>query len=114
MIEVRELTHGYIQAFNARRIEKVADYMAQDFALTDPSVFNLTPKTKVLDYIQDLFDANEELSFVANRILVDGNISVIHFSLTIGNTILDGVDVITWEGEKMIEMHAYLTQRPAR
>lgn len=113
MIKIRELTQGYVQAFNARRIEKVANYMAQDFALTDPAIFNLTPKKKVIDYIQDLFDANKELSFVAKRILVDGNCSVIHFSLTLGNTILDGVDVITWDGEKMIEMHAYLTQRPS-
>lgn len=112
-MKVRELTHGYVQAFNARSIEKLADYLAQDFTLTDPGVFNLTPKIKVLDYIQDLFDANEKLSFVANRILVDGNYSVIHFSLTLSDTILDGVDVITWEGEKMIKMHAYLTQRPS-
>jgi ketosteroid isomerase-like protein len=112
MADIRALTQGYVLAFNSRSLENVADYMAQDFALTDPEVFNLTPKPKVLNYIQELFDANEGLSFVANRILVDGNASAIHFSLTLCKTVLDGVDLITWEGEKMVKMHAYLTPRP--
>lgn len=112
MADIRALTQGYVQAFNSRSLENIANYMAQDFELTDPEVFKLTPKPKVINYIQELFDANEVLSFVANRILVDGNVSVIHFSLTLGKNVLDGVDLITWDGEKMVKMHAYLTLRP--
>lgn len=111
MTDIRALTKAYVQAFNSRNLESVADYMVEEFALTDPKVFNLSPKLEVLNYIQELFENNEGLSFVTNRILVEGNASVIHFSLTLGETILDGVDLIIWKGTKMVKMYAYLTPR---
>ena len=111
MSDIRTLTAAYVAAFDARDLDKVAGFMAEDFELTDPEVTALTPKPAVLDYIKGLFDANTDLSFTAHRVLVDGDASVIHFTLTLGETVLDGVDLITWAAGKMVSMQAYLTPR---
>ena len=111
MTEIRTLTASYVAAFDARDIDAVAGFLADGFALTDPEVSGLTPKANALSYIEGLFQANESLSFKAHRIVVDGNVSAIHFSLTLSETVLDGVDVIVWDGDRMTSMHAYLTPR---
>lgn len=111
MTNLRTSTERYVEAFNAKDLDRVASHMAHNFKLTDPEVTALTPKTEVVEYIKCLFDTNEFLRFVAHRILVDGDTSVIHFTLTLGDSVLDGVDVITWDDAQMTSMHAYLTPR---
>ena len=111
MPDLRALTHTYVAAFDARELDAVAGFFADDFALTDPEVTALTPKPAVLDYVGGLFTGNPDLAFTAHAIVVDGDISVIHFTLTLGETVLDGVDLITWRGDRMATMHAYLTPR---
>ena len=111
MTDIRKLTTDYVTAFHTRDLHKVAEHLADDFTLTDPEVTSLTPKNSVLDYINQLFDTHENLSFEAHSILVDDGASAIHFSLTLGEEIFDGVDLIHWKVGKMTSMHAYLTPR---
>ena len=111
MNNIRALTQGYGASFDARDIDAVANYFAPDFVLTDPEVTNLTPMAAARDYVGGLFDANPALSFVAHNIVVDGDISVIHFTLTMSDTVLDGIDLIRWQGAHMAAMHAYLSPR---
>ena len=111
MADIRQLTAGYVAAFDARDMDKLAEYLADGFELTDPDVTALTPKSDVLDYIRGLFYTNKTLSFEAHCILVEGDTSVIHFTLTLGLVVLDGVDVINWKSGKMTSMQAYLTPR---
>lgn len=111
MTDIRKLTTDYVTAFHTRDLVKVAEYLADDFTLTDPEVTSLTPKSNVLDYINALFDTHENLSFEAHSILIDDGASAIHFTLKLGEEIFDGVDVIHWEAGKMTSMHAYLTSR---
>ena len=111
MVDLRKLTEDYISAFDTCDLDRVAEFLADGFELTDPEVTALTPKKKVLEYIGELFDANESLSFEAHSIFVDGNASVVHFTLILDEIVLDGVDVIAWQSGKMISMQAYLTPR---
>lgn len=111
MADLREKTQAYVDAFAARDLDGVATYMADDFRLSDPEVSNLMPKAPVLDYIKKLFDTYPDLSFVAHKIAVDSEVSVIHFTLTLGETVLDGVDFIIWGDGMMRAMDAYLTPR---
>ncbi len=111
MNDIRKLTEGYVAAFNARNLDEVAYYLAERFELTDPEVTALSPKVDVLKYIGELFDAQTNMSFEAHLILIDDNVSVIHFTLTLGTLVFDGVDIITWEFQKMTSMKAYLTPR---
>lgn len=111
MADIRRLTADYVAAFDSCDLQRVASFLSERFELTDPEVTELTPKASVLEYINGLFESNGNLDFAARRILVDGDVSVIHFTLTLGETELDGVDVIEWEAGKMVSMHAYLTPR---
>ena len=111
MSDIRKLTEKYVSAFDARDLDKVASFLADDFELTDPEVKELTPKKDVLQYIEDLFVSKETLSFRAHNIFVDGNTSVIHFTLKLDSLILDGVDLVTWNADRMTHMTAYLQQR---
>ena len=111
MTDLRKLTWDYVAAFNARNLDKVGSFFAEEFELTDPEVTAITPKGNVLNYIKNLFDAHDNLHFEAHNIIVDGNTSVIHFTLKLGKLVLDGVDIITWKSNKMLNMKAYLTPR---
>lgn len=111
LTDIRDLTAGYVAAFNARDLDKVAVYLAEGFELTDPDVTALTPKNKVLAYIRELFEAHEFFSLHARAILVDGDTSVVHFTLTLGAQVIDGVDIIKWKAGQMINMKAYITPR---
>ncbi len=109
MNDVRTLTEAYVAAFDSCDLEAVASLMAGEFTLTDPEVTELAPKVAVLDYISNLFIANPQLSFKADTILVDGDMSAIEFSLELASGSLRGVDVIAWRAGKMISMRAHLT-----
>lgn len=111
MVNIRKLTEDYIAAFDSCDLDQIAELLAAGFELTDPDVMALTPKKKVLEYIKELFDTHESLSFEAHLILVDGDVSVIHFSLTLDSLVFDGVDIINWQEQKMTHMKAYLTPR---
>ena len=111
MGDIKKLTEKYVAAFNSRDLAKVESLLSKEFELTDPEVQALTPKADVLNYIKRLFDAHASFRFEAHEIIVDRNKSVIHFTLALGKTVLDGVDVITWNSGQMTKMYAYLTSR---
>lgn len=111
MTNIRKLTEDYAAAFDIRDLDKVVHHFAEDFQLTDPDIAELTPKGAVTNYIARLFAAHKALSFEAHDIIVDGDKSVIHFTLKLDQITLDGVDVISWKSGKMTCMQAYLTQR---
>lgn len=101
----------YIEAFNSRSIEIVADFFSEEFTLNDPSV-NIKGKSEVLTYISELFENNTNLQFKSNNILVDRQRSVIEFELTIDDVVLIGTDVVFWNNDnKMISMNAYLHEK---
>lgn len=110
MTDIRKLTESYVRAFDEKNLSAVAELMEENFFLTDPEVTELTPKASVLEYISVLFEENgPPFSFEADRILVDGNYSVIEFRLILGEAALKGIDIIEWEGKKMTSMRAHLT-----
>lgn len=111
MTDIWKLTANYVAAFDARDLDEVEGFFSEKFELTDPEVTALTPKERVVEYIRELFDAHETLDFEAHLILVDGDKSAIHFTLTLGATVLDGVDIINWKCGQMTSMHAYLNPR---
>lgn len=111
MHNLARLTEDYVKAFNDKDLALVADLMADDFTLTDPSVTSLGPKDKALAFIANLFKSHPSLSFESHKIICDTPYTALHFSLTLGDVIYDGVDLITWREGRMICMEAYLTPR---
>jgi ketosteroid isomerase-like protein len=106
-VNFRELTEDYVRKFTQKDISGVAEMLHEDFALEDPVVTRVEGKEKALVTIGDLFKI-EQLKFSARNIYVDGSTSIIEFDLYLGDTHLKGTDIIQWEGEKMLELRAYL------
>ena len=110
--DLHALTAQYVAAFDAADPDAAGALMAEEFSLTDPGVTNLTPKARVLDFIRGIFEnAGGDLSFEAHNILADGSMSVIEFTLRLGDQSFDGVDLIDWKDGKMVAMRAHLTPR---
>jgi len=109
MNSLLNLSERYMAAFGAKDLEAVAAFLDEQFVLTDPAG-TFTGKATVLDYIAGIFGSVESLDFRARNIFVDENagVSVIEFTLQIGDKALVGTDVVEWEGEKMRALRAYL------
>jgi len=104
-------TRDYIKAFDAGKIDRVADFFSDNFILNDPSV-SLSGKKAVVEFVSKLFENNPNLQFTSSNILVDHQRSVIEFELTLGETVLVGTDVILWDNDnKMISLNAYLHEK---
>lgn len=110
--DLHALTAQYVKAFDAADLDAAGALMAEEFSLTDPGVTGLTPRAKVLDFIRGIFESAEgQVSFEARNILAEGSMSVIEFTLRLGDQTFDGVDLIDWKDGRMVAMRAHLTPR---
>jgi ketosteroid isomerase-like protein len=102
-----ERTKAYIDTFNNKDINKLSDFFDQDISLFDPAnPLGVFGKDNVLRIIRELF--TKDISFVSKNIFVDGNNTIIEFSLKIDNQYLKGVDIIEWQDSKIKTLRAYL------
>lgn len=103
-----QLTKQYIQAFSAKDISAVAKLLHDEFSLEDPVVKHIVGKEKCLLAIQDIFNSCEELNFFYKNLYEQGNTTIIEFVLILGESRLEGVDIIEWKDNKMSALRAYL------
>ena len=110
--KLQKLTTDYVKAFDARDIDRVRTFFADNFKLTDPAK-SVKGCNEVGNYIKEIFDSAENLKFEATKILVtDDQQSIIEFELTIDGKFLIGADLIQWDkSHKMIAMNAYLYEK---
>lgn len=108
MMNLLELTRQYVTAFATRDLDGIGNLLHDDFTLSDPDVADLGPKTRALAFIEDIFKANQSIDFSAKNIFVDGEHTIIYFSLKICGQDYVGVDIIRWRDDKMISLDAYL------
>lgn len=105
---LKKLTQSYIEAFNNKNLEKISSLLDENFILEDPAVKHLEGKQKCLEAINNIFENHSKLHFEAKRIYIDGNTSFIEFILKLNEKNFQGVDIIEWKNEKIIELRAYL------
>lgn len=106
---LKELTKQYVDAFNSKNIDQVAELFADKFALEDPIAKRIEGKKEVLAAIQGIFDSCQKLSFLAKNIYQDQTTTIIEFILQLDETILTGTDIIEWNNDgRMNELRAYL------
>ncbi|WP_320820881.1 nuclear transport factor 2 family protein [Thalassolituus sp.] len=104
-----ELTKEYIAAFSNRNLDELSEMMDPGFVLEDPAVDRLEGRENVLKYLKEVFESSSRLEFSAKNIfLTDSGESIIEFLLVIDQVVLKGVDIIKWNGTKLIELRAYL------
>ena len=104
-VMTKQLTLKYINAFDAKDIDKVLNLCSDDIYLKDPEneIFN---KTDLKNFLTNFF--KNDISFTASKIICEQNTSVIHFKLSINGEMLKGVDIIDWQDQKIRSLVAYL------
>ncbi|EOI2266597.1 nuclear transport factor 2 family protein [Campylobacter jejuni] len=105
---LKKLTEKYISAFNKKDINEVAILLNENFVLEDPVVKRIEGKEECLKAIENIFKNCNKLSFSAKNIFQDKNITFIEFILILDDIRLEGVDIIEWHDEKIVELRAYL------
>lgn len=108
-MDVRKLTEAYHAAFGARDLKVLKGLSHEDCLLIDPDN-NIRGNDNLMEFLKNLFDAHEELSFEKKSILVDQNTSVLEFQLQLNESNFIGVDIIEWEDSKIKSLKAYLYQ----
>jgi hypothetical protein len=105
---LHRLTETYVKFFDTKNLAGIAAMLREDAVLSDPAVQGLSGRGAILDYVRNLYRDQPDLSFTAQNIWVDGQISMIEFSLTLGTQTMVGVDVIEWHGRQIGQLRAYL------
>lgn len=105
---LKQLTEQYIHAFNKKDLPAIGLMLVPEFSLEDPVVKRVEGRVASLEAVAKIFEGCRSLVFAAKSIYVDGNTSLIEFSLDLDSTRIDGVDVIVWDGALMKSMRAYL------
>ncbi|CNB27458.1 SnoaL-like domain [Yersinia intermedia] len=102
------LAEMYIDAFNTKDIVTLANLLSDNIKLIDPDV-DITGKDNVIEMLKVLFSKYDSLQFESKDIFVDGNTTIIEFTLKLNGELVSGVDIIEWDQEKRIaSLKAYL------
>mgnify|MGYP005822059905 CR=1 FL=1 len=102
---LRNLTKTYVAKFNDKDIPAILDLIEDDFELTDPAN-HIIGKEGFKEFLSTFFE--NDICFSFQEILVDGDTSVIHFTLRVNDILLKGVDILKWRGGKIKLLTAYL------
>jgi len=105
---LKDYTKKYIEAFDAKDLEAIELLLDTEFVLEDPVVKRIKGKGEALKIIQGIFDSCDKLSFTAKNIYQDESTTFIEFTLILDEIILQGVDILEWSNNKIIELRAYL------
>ena len=106
---MKKITEDYISFFNSRNLDKTMEMFHEDAILIDPT--NVYEGTNEIEKeVKRIFHSCTNLSFSAKNIFYDGatSISVIEFSLLLDSTSLRGVEIIQWDGGKILKLTAYV------
>lgn len=105
---LKNLTEEYIHHFTTKNLSGIESMLADSFILEDPVIKRIESKVEAIKAIKAIFDSCQDLSFSAKNIYVDGNTTLIEFSLKLDSVTLTGVDIIEWSEGKMHQLRAYL------
>ena len=114
MTNLIDLTKQYINAFDSKNLILLEDFFIQDAILFDPAnPTGVKGKENIINMISNLFKEYDKLNFKETNIFIDGDTTIIEFSLTLNGQQLVGTDIIKWKNNKILELRAYLYQQTA-
>ena len=109
-----ELAKEYRDKFNNRDLVGIENLLAPNVILSDPQQ-RLVGKSEVVREVKNIFDANPGLIFETKNIYISENptanvgfTSILEFRLELEELTLEGIDVIDWLDNKIIELRAYV------
>jgi len=107
MEKLINLTKEYITAFSKKDLQHIASIMDDDFILQDPVVSIVNGKHDSLLIIENIFNDHKDIQFIPKNIFITNETTLIEFILHLDNKVIEGVDIIRWNHNKMVELRAY-------
>lgn len=103
------LTYEYIRLFNEADVRGLENIFTQDMSLEDPFIRRIEGRDAVMNVLGTLFKENPDLKFTPKKVsALSGEMTLIEFTLTLGDKTFIGVDLIQWENSKIKALRAYL------
>ena len=96
-----------MRAFARGDVDTILQLCNDDVVLVDPKV-RLSGKIQLETFLKNFFSGSNEYFFEEKDIFTDGNMTMLHFKLTIDQTVYCGVDLIEWDNGKIHKITAYL------
>ncbi len=102
-------TERYVSAFNARDLTDMTALLSENVILNEVKRNRFLGKTAVMDLFAELFSGHKDIHLETRSILANssGLTSALEFNLRIGDSKFQGVDVITWQNDQIVDMQAY-------
>ncbi|NVK00403.1 MAG: nuclear transport factor 2 family protein [Oceanospirillaceae bacterium] len=101
-------TKLYIRKFDSKDVLGVASLLTEGATLYDPKIGEVVGRAAIVEFVGKLFEEHGKLNFVAKRIVVGEDCSVIEFILTLDSSTIRGIDLITWRDDQIERIEAYL------
>jgi hypothetical protein len=107
-IKIKNLTELYIKFFNQKNIAAIEAILAPEVVLDNPTKGLVKGKNSVANFIKTFHEEQPCLEYSPLTVFVSELHSAIEFQLKLNSGILNGVDLIEWEHDKIISMRVYL------
>lgn len=97
----------FVEYFNAKDALSIGALLHEDFKLFDPKLKWVKGKSNVVDVLTSQFSELDNVKYEIIRSYQDRDTTILEFKIILDDLILNGVDFIKWEKEKMKELRCY-------
>ncbi len=130
MEDLKERFRRWIDAYNAHKLDELAEAYAEDAELVGPIAGQLKGRQAIADHFKKGLEMAPDSKVTIDRIISDGNVLVVEYTATATNTgplrlstgetlpatnkrvTGPGLDILTYESGKVVSHHIYFDRVP--
>ena len=101
------LVNNFAEYFSRKNLEGISALLHENFILEDPVFKRLEGKDKMINILQEQFEKTKNVSYDIINLYQTNNTSIVEFKISFDELILNGVDFMEWENEKIKELRCY-------
>lgn len=116
-LTIKDRMLQFADFFTHKDTSGIASLLDENFQLFDPALKWVRGKQAVLNVLAKQFRETNHIRYEAIHAYEEGTMGILEFKITLDELILEGVDFMLWNNQKMTELRCYynpphLTQDP--
>lgn len=130
MEDLKERARRWIDAYNAHKLDELAEAYAEDAELVGPTAGRVKGRQTIADHWKNALEMTPDSKAIIDRIISEGNVVVVEYAFTGTNTgplrlptgevlpatnkrvTVPGLDVLTYQRGKIVSHHLYFDRVP--
>jgi steroid delta-isomerase-like uncharacterized protein len=130
MEDLKESLRRWIDAYNARNLNELTEAYAEDAELSGPTAGQVKGRQPIADHWKMALETTPDAKATIDRMISEGNVVVVEYTVTGTNTgplrlptgevlpatnkrvTVPGLDILTYEGGKIVSHHLYFDRVP--